>query len=131
MDSAGSGPVDGVALVTLASALARADIITLHASGDAPLLGESEFSQTKHGIFLLNAARGGLIDEGALCRALQSGIVAGAWLDTFTEEPYEGPLTRFPQVILTPHAGSATAECRSRMEMEAVENLLDALAVRD
>ena len=59
--------------------------------------------------------------------ALDSGKVAGAWLDTFTEEPYSGPLCDYSQVILTPHIGSYTAECRSAMEMEAVVNLLRGL----
>lgn len=53
--------------------------------------------------------------------------LAGAWIDTFRDEPYAGPLTRYPQVLLTPHVGSFTVECRRRMEMEAVENLLEGL----
>ena len=117
-----------ISLVPLATALGQADILSLHCSGEGCVLGPTELSAVKPGAFLLNAARGGLIDEGALIGALEAGRVAGAWLDTFEREPYTGPLTRFPQVILTPHVGSYTRECRRRMELEAVENLLSALA---
>jgi D-3-phosphoglycerate dehydrogenase len=97
----------------------------MHAGGDAPLIGRREFSLMKRGAFLLNCARGSLIDETSLIAALDEGRVAGAWLDCFTEEPYAGPLTSYPQVMLTPHAGSYTAECRRRMEMEAADNLVN------
>jgi len=108
----------------LEDALPKADIITLHLSGNYEILGENEFKLIKKGAFLLNAARGGLINESVLCMALKTGHIAGAWLDCFREEPYTGELTQFPQVILTPHVGSYTNECRSRMEAEAVDNLL-------
>lgn len=114
-------------LAPLADALRAADIVTLHPSGEGTILGAGEFAAMKKGSLVLNAGRGGLVDEEALCAALDAGQVAGAWLDTFREEPYSGPLSRYPQVLLTPHAGSFTAECRRRMEMEAVENLIAAL----
>ena len=120
--------MDGVAVLPLEEALPQADVISLHASGEAEILGEREFARMKPEVFLLNAGRGGLVNEPALCRALDRGIVAGAWLDTFVEEPYAGPLTRYPQVLLTPHIGSASLECRTRMELAAVENLLEAFA---
>lgn len=131
VDPALSGQTEGVEVVTLDAALARADVVTLHASGEQEILGDRALSLVKRGVMILNAARGGLIDESALCAALDDGRVGGAWLDTFSQEPYEGPLVGYPQVILTPHAASSTAECRRRMEMEAVENVLDALAPRD
>ena len=81
----------------------------------------------KDGVFLLNAARGGLIDEPALRQALDTGKVAGAWLDTFAEEPYKGRLLAYEQVLLTPHVASYTEEGRQQMEMEAVNNLLEGL----
>lgn len=116
--------------VTLEEALPVADIITLHSSGEDCLLDAQAFERMKPGVFLLNAARGGLIDDVAFLRAVERGTVAGAWLDAFWEEPYKGPLCRHPNVLLTPHVGSYTAECRLRMETEAVENLLDALGLR-
>ncbi|MFP6583153.1 MAG: NAD(P)-dependent oxidoreductase [Candidatus Hydrogenedentota bacterium] len=78
---------------------------------------------------LLNSARGELVDESALVKALESGRVGGCWFDAFVEEPYVGPLAKFDQVLLTPHAGTYTRECRLSMESAAVENLLRDLGV--
>ena len=111
--------------MNLHSALPQADVITLHCDGEEQLLGPREFSLMKPRVYLLNAARGGLIDETALCQALKSGQVAGAWIDTFDREPYEGSLTQYEQVLLTPHIGSYTYEGRLQMEMDAVQNLLE------
>lgn len=119
---------DSCDLLPLHDALSQADVITLHASGDRELLGREAFSAMKRGVILLNAARGAFIDENELANALTNGTVSGAWLDTFSQEPYDGPLKSFPQVILTPHIGSYSAQCRSLMEMQATENLLFALA---
>ena len=117
----------GYPLLPLSEALPQAEVLTLHASGEDRLLDAAAFAAMADGVFVLNAARGGLIDEAALAAALDSGKVAGAWLDTFVDEPYAGPLRAYSNVLLTPHAGSDTRECRARMEMEAVENLLEAL----
>jgi D-3-phosphoglycerate dehydrogenase len=119
--------VVSVELLDLHDALPLADIVTLHSSGEACLLGEREFGLLKNGAFLLNVARGGLVDEPALVAALDVGTVAGAWLDTFGTEPYCGPLCGRENVVLTPHVGSYTLECRQGMENEAVDNLLEAL----
>ncbi|MBW2333491.1 MAG: phosphoglycerate dehydrogenase [Deltaproteobacteria bacterium] len=115
-----------VAFVSLEDALTQADILTIHASGETCILRDKEFALIKPGAFLLNAARGGLIDEGCLIDALDSGVIAGAWLDAFEHEPYRGPLEQYSQVLLTPHIGSYTVECRRNMELESVENLLNA-----
>lgn len=117
--------------LSLDEALPLADIITLHSSGEECILDETEFALAKPGVYLLNAARGGLVSEVALLKALDCGRVAGAWFDTFREEPYSGPLCKYPNVILTPHVGSYTQECRKQMENEAVDNLLDALGRRE
>lgn len=116
--------MNGVEVLSLDKALSQADIITIHSSGEHEIIGDNEFRIIKDGAFLLNAARGGLINEGALVNALESGKVAGAWLDTFGVEPYTGALRKYPHVILTPHIGSYTQECRKSMEMEAVDNLI-------
>lgn len=113
--------------MSMSEALAKADIITIHSSGEACLLRKQEFSLLKKGVFILNASRGGVLSETDLINALDSGIVAGAWIDTFEKEPYTGPLTSYKQVILTPHVGSYTLECRKKMEIDAVENLLRGL----
>lgn len=114
-------------ILPMEEVLPKADIITIHTSGDECLFNDAAFSRMKRGALLLNAARGNIVSESALIKALDEGIVAGAWLDTFEEEPYKGSLCSYQNVILTPHLGSYTAECRSRMEGEAVENLLKAL----
>ena len=121
------GKIDKVPIVALEEALPQADIIAIHSSGETCILGNREFNLIKPGTFLLNAARGDSVDETALISAIEQGRVKGAWLDTFTQEPYSGPLTKYAQVILTPHVGSYTAECRKQMEMEAVDNLVSAL----
>lgn len=127
VDTAQQGDVDGVKILTLEEALPISDIITIHSSGEEQIMGEDEFKLMKDGSFLLNAARGGLVNEESLIHALEGGKIAGAWLDTFCTEPYAGSLCKFPQVILTPHVGSYTMECRRSMEMEAVDNLISAL----
>ncbi len=126
VDPAWRGRVDGVSLLPLNSAIPQADVITIHASGEAEILGDEKFSLIKPGTFLLNAGRGGLVNEACLCKALDSRVLGGVWIDTFADEPYKGPLTKYSQAILTPHIGSFTVECRRRMEMEAAENLLAA-----
>jgi D-3-phosphoglycerate dehydrogenase len=79
------------------------------------------------GALLVNTARGELVDETALAAALAGGHLAGAALDVFEQEPYRGPLAECPDVILTPHMGSAARETRQRMEEEAARNLLTGL----
>lgn len=121
-------PPADLEMLALAEALPQADVISLHASGEQEILGETEFQLMKSGVFVLNSGRGGLISEPSLVKALESGKVAGAWIDTFAAEPYHGELEQFPQVILTPHIGTYSAQCRKSMETEAVDNLLAGLA---
>ncbi len=126
VDPAFEGTVGNTLIVSLEEALSQADIITLHLGGLTQVLGKREFAMMKTGVFILNAARGSVVDEYALAKALDENKVAGAWIDTFLEEPYSGPLVDYPHVILTPHVGSYARECRQRMEMEAVDNLIAA-----
>lgn len=111
-------------VLTIEEALPHADIVTLHSSGETEIIGANELNLIKPGAFLLNAARGDLIDEDVLVQSLENGKIKGAWIDTFKQEPYSGPLTKFEQVVLTPHIGSYTYECRRSMEMESVDKLL-------
>ncbi len=110
-----------------------ADIVSLHipyVPGAGPLLGANEFRKMKPGAVLVNTARGELVDETALCDALRSGQLGGAALDVFSKEPLppEHPLLRCPNVLLSPHAASHTAEAAYRMAEEAVQSVLDVLA---
>lgn len=110
--------------------LSWADIITLHCSANAgrkPVIGEAEMNLMKDNTWLINASRGGLVDEKALYSALKKGKLSGAALDVFDNEPYEGPLRSLDNVILTPHIGSYAKEGRIQMEKDAVQNLINGL----
>lgn len=113
--------------LTLDELLSVCDIITLHASGSDTILGEREIKTVcKKGAIIINTARGGLVDEGALHSGLLSGKISCACLDVFENEPYTGPLRTCENVVLTPHIGSYAREARIRMEEMAVDNLLQA-----
>ncbi|MGD9971484.1 MAG: phosphoglycerate dehydrogenase [Desulfatirhabdiaceae bacterium] len=111
-------------LVSLEEGLSQSRVITLHAAGSDCILDRGAFQKMQEGVILLNSARAGLVDEGALIAALASGKVGGAWFDAFWREPYQGELQRFPNVLLTPHVCTYTTPCRLGMETEAVANLL-------
>lgn len=95
----------------------------------ADLIGIRQLKIMKKTAFLINTARGGIVDEGALAEALQAGEIAGAGLDSFAQEPPEGihPLAKFDNVIITPHIGGVTNESFTRMGLQAVKNVLDVL----
>lgn len=121
----------GVRWVELERLLGEAEIVTLHLApgpGAGCLLDRERLARLRPGALVINTARGGLVDEGALYELLAAGKLAGAYLDVFAEEPYQGPLRELPQVLLTPHIGSYAREARVRMESEAVEALLEELA---
>lgn len=110
--------------------LNQSDLLTLHLSySDVVhhLLDRTAIRKMKKGAFLINAARGGLVDEKALYDALQSGHLGGAAIDTFEEEPYRGPLCGLSNVLLTSHIGSYAKEARMLMEKQAWENLQNEL----
>lgn len=108
------------------------DLISIHAEYSPSLkrfVSEDLLSQCKPGLLLVNTARGTMVDELALARALKKGRIAGAALDVFETEPYSGSLAELDNVILTPHIGSHTQESRIRMETEAVTNLIRGLEI--
>jgi D-3-phosphoglycerate dehydrogenase len=109
--------------------LRTSDIITIHVSGkyEKPLLGNREFEMMKQGVWIVNVARGGAVDEEVLFNALKDGRLAGAALDVFEKEPYNGPLKKLENIILTPHIGSYAKEARTEMEMQAAKNLVNGL----
>jgi D-3-phosphoglycerate dehydrogenase / 2-oxoglutarate reductase len=123
----------GVDLGDLEDVLGAADFVTLNCpltSENRHMLSDEQFNAMRRGVFVVNTARGPLIDEAALVRALESGQVAGAALDVFEDEPLaaSSPLRRFESVILGAHNSSNTAEAARRVNDLAVRNLLDALA---
>jgi phosphoglycerate dehydrogenase-like enzyme len=109
-----------------------ADFVSLHLSLTEQTRGSfaaPDFGRMKPGAFLVNTARGAILDEAALVEALMSGRLAGAALDVMSEEPLppDSDLCRFPNVILQPHAAGATRETRRAMEEMAVTNLVAVL----
>lgn len=121
---------DGVTFCSFETLLRDSDIVSLHvpySMATRHLIDDKALSLMKPGAFLVNASRGGLIDEAALERALRADRLSGAALDCFEREPYRGPLTDLPQVVVTAHMGSYARECRSCMEQEATINLMHGL----
>jgi D-3-phosphoglycerate dehydrogenase / 2-oxoglutarate reductase len=118
----------GVELVDLDTLLARADFITIHTpltDDTRGLIGDKAFAKMKDGVLLVNAARGGIVDEEALARAVESGKVSGAALDVYAKEPIDPdhPLLKLDQVICTPHLGASTSEAQERVAVEIAEQV--------
>jgi D-3-phosphoglycerate dehydrogenase len=113
--------------VSLKQIFNEANIVTLHipySSEDYHFMNAERINAIKQGAILVNAARGGLVDEDALYDALVSGHLSGAAVDCFEQEPYNGKLKDLENVLLTAHIGSYAKEGRVMMERQAVENLL-------
>jgi len=122
----------GIELLSLDDLLERADFISVHlpkTPETAGLIGKEALARTKPGVIIVNAARGGLIDEAALADAVRSGHVAGAGLDVFSSEPCtDSPLFELPQVVVTPHLGASTAEAQDRAGTDVAASVKLALA---
>lgn len=124
----------GYARLDLDELMGWADVITLHCpktENGQPLLDLGRLSLMRPGSFVLNVARGGLIDEKALLGLLTAGHLAGAALDCYAKEPYDGPLKDMDNVILTPHIGSYAKEARIIMETDTIKNVLAVLCPGD
>lgn len=122
----------GVDLVSFDEALATADFISLHmplTSSTTKVLNDDTFAKMKKGVMIVNVARGGVIDEDALVRALDSGIVAQAALDVFTQEPpaKDSKLIQHERVTATPHLGASTMEAQEGVAIEIAEAVIGAL----
>jgi glyoxylate reductase len=116
--------------------LERADFVSLHTPltpDTRHLIGAGQLRRMKPTAYLINTARGGVLDQVALREALEAGEIAGAGLDVTEPEPLpaDDPLLSAPNLLVVPHVGSATVRTRSRMADMAVDNLLAALAGRD
>ena len=126
---------DGCELVDLDRVFAESDVISLHAPAvpeTQHIINAQSLAAMKHGVYLINCARGGLVDQEALLAALDSGQVAGAGLDVTDPEPLPvgHPLLQLPNVIVTPHVASATVAGRRRLYSHAIDNALNVLAGR-
>lgn len=128
--AAGKGSVP---LKTLEELLAWADIVTLHiprTKETTNLLSEASMRSMKKGAYLINAARGGLVDEAALLALVEEGHIAGAALDTFVTEPLpaDSPLRDNPKLILTPHLGASTSEAQQAVSTILARQIIDFVA---
>jgi D-3-phosphoglycerate dehydrogenase len=120
---------DGIEMVSLDDVLAKSDFVSLHVPKQAePVIGAAELAKMKDGVYLINCARGGVVDEAALLDALNSGKVAGAGIDVYAEEPTSNiDLVSHPNVSVTPHVGASTAEAQERVGTEIAEKIVAAL----
>jgi len=123
-----------VQFVGLEELYEKSDIITIHTpllDATKGLINGKAFEQMKKGVFIIDAARGGILDEQALCDNLEKGKVAGAALDVFDVEPPTDELRKkliaFENVVCTPHIGASTYEAQERVGEQIVENLIKAL----
>jgi glyoxylate reductase len=121
----------GIEYADFGRLLRESDFVSLHVpltEETRYLIGASELRQMKPSAFLINASRGPVVNEKDLVEALQKGVIAGAGLDVYENEPALTPgLTDLPNVVLTPHVGSGTIEDRTLMARIATENLLAGL----
>jgi D-3-phosphoglycerate dehydrogenase len=122
----------GVRLASLDELLAEADFITVHLPRNPEtvgLIGDRELHRVKPEVRIVNAARGGIVDEHALALALKEGRVAGAGIDVFAAEPATGhPLLDFPAVVATPHLGASTSEAQEKAGTQVARSVRLALA---
>jgi D-3-phosphoglycerate dehydrogenase len=121
----------GIGLVSLDELLERSDVISVHLPRTPEtkgLLGTEALAKAKPGVLIVNAARGGLIDEDALAESIRSGHVGGAGVDVFATEPTtSSPLFELPNVVVTPHLGASTSEAQDRAGIDVARSVLLAL----
>lgn len=116
--------------VPMADMLASADVVSLHIpfTGQA-VLAQAEFNMMKEGAILINASRGGTVNEQAMLEALDSGKLAAAGLDVFEDEPKpREDILKHPNISLTPHIGASTGEAQEKIGLELAEKLIDLLS---
>ncbi len=125
----------GITLLPVAEILRTADAVTVHVpktKDTANLISAAELASMKPDAFIINVARGGVVDEAALASALEAGTIAAAAVDVYSSEPpaEDNPLRSAPNIILTPHLGASTEEAQTRVAVEAAEQVRDVLAGR-
>lgn len=119
-----------ITIVEMNQIFEKSDIISLHIPPSKDryfIVDEKLLSKMKSSALLINAARGGVVDEEYLYKILDSNKIAGAAIDVFSEEPYNGQFVKLDNVVLTPHLGSYAAEGKLQMEIDAVNNLINVL----
>ena len=115
-----------ITTTTLDDVLINSDFITLHVPG-GNIISKKEIEKMKQGVFIINASRGGVVNENDLLEALNTGKVAGAGLDVFMNEPTpDSKLLNHPKVSVTPHIGASTKEAQQRIAIELSEKIIQA-----
>jgi D-3-phosphoglycerate dehydrogenase len=124
----------GIELVQLDELFRRSDFITVHTPLTAEtrgLINDTTLARCKKGVRIINCARGGIVDEAALLRALESGQAGGAALDVFEQEPpVNSALLHHPRVVVTPHLGASTEEAQEKVAIQIAHQVADALRGR-
>ena len=124
----------GIELVDMDVLLHRSDVITVHVPLNAAtrgLIDERALNLVKPSAFIVNVARGGVVDEKALAEALSRGRLAGAAIDVYEQEPPgDSPLLTAPNTVLTPHLGASTREAQAKAGVEVAQQVLEVLAGR-
>lgn len=124
----------GVALASIDDVLRQSDVVSLHVplvDSTRHLINAQRLSLMKPGAYIINAARGGVIDESALAEAIAAGRIAGAAIDAYEQEPpVNSPLLGDPRIITIPHLGASTVEAQTMTGVDVAEGVLDALAGR-
>ena len=132
------GPLDytkGVEFVDLETLLQKSDFVTIHAAltdANQGMMGEAELKQMKPTALLVNSARGGHVQESALMEALKQGVIAGAALDAYVQEPLpeDHPYRTTPNLLMSPHQASSSLETGERISLAAAEAIVDLLEGR-
>jgi len=128
-------PMEGIKMVEKDKLLSDSDYVTLHipfVESEGPTIGEAELKKMKESAYLINCARGGVVDEAALKKALEKGWIEGAGVDVFTEEPpQDEELLKFDNLSLTPHVGASTVEAQRRVGTQAADELIDFFGKED
>ena len=124
----------GLQILSLHDLLARCDFVALACTrtpGSGPTIGDTEIRLMKPGAYLINTARGPLVDEAALARALAEGRLGGAGLDVFEEEPLpaDSPLRRLDNCLLSPHNANSSLKAYRRVHESTVQNLLEGFGI--
>jgi D-3-phosphoglycerate dehydrogenase len=125
----------GARVLSVPEILKASDFVTLHVPSmpeTKGMMGEAQFKMMKRSAYLINCARGPIVDEAALVAALRDGSIAGAGLDVFDPEPprADNPLFKLPNVVLSPHSAGLTVECVIRMATHAAQAIIDVLEGR-
>jgi len=127
--------LNGIERMSVEQILREADAVTVHVpktKDTANLISTDQLASMMQSAYIINVARGGVVDEAALAEALAAGTIAGAAVDVYSSEPpaADNPLLAAPHIILTPHLGASTAEAQTRVAVEAAEQVRDVLAGR-